>query len=170
MGSVVVTGSGRNKYVLLVILILFLVAGGISIGFLLGKSTSTDDQLIDLLGEPKKIGRIDAASFNFTVANSAIERQRGLSGLAPLPPTDAMLFVFQSPGIECLWMKEMKFNIDIMWFDQYKKMIDIELNVSKDSYPQKFCPEKPAVYAVEVTAGVAEKNQLNVGDTLDIEL
>lgn len=146
------------------------MAGGISIGFLLGKSTTPDNQLVDLLGEPKKIGRIDAGSFNFTVANSAIERQRGLSGMSPLPPTDAMLFVFEKPGIECLWMKDMNFNIDIMWFDQNKRMIDQELNVSKDSYPQKFCPEKPALYVVEVTAGVAEKNQLNIGDVLDIAL
>lgn len=162
--------SARNKYILLIILILFLVAGGVSIGYILGQATSTDDQVGDLLSEPKKIGRIDAGNFNFIIANSAIEQQRGLSRMSPLPPTDAMLFVFNEPAKECMWMKDMKFNIDILWFDENKKLIYQALNVSKDSYPQEFCPDKPAKYVVEMTAGVAEKNQINIGDTLEVEL
>ena len=170
MGSVVVIESARNKYILLAILIFFLVVGGVSLGYLLSQATPTDERVSNLLAGPKKIGRIDAGSFNFTIADSAAERQRGLSGMSSLPPTDAMLFVFDSPGKECMWMKDMRFNIDILWFDEDEKLIYQELNVSKDSYPQNFCPDKPAKYVVEVSAGVAEKNQINIGDKLDIEL
>lgn len=170
MGSVVVIESARNKYILLIILVLFLVAGGVSIGYILGQTTSTDDRLHNLLSDPKKIGRIDAGNFNFTLADSAIERERGLSNMSQLPPTEAMLFIFDSPAKECMWMKDMRFNIDILWFDENKNLIYQELNVSKDSYPQKFCPDKPAKYVVEMTAGVAEKNQINIDDKLDIEL
>lgn len=162
--------SARNKYILLAILIFFLVAGGVSLGYLLSQATPTDERVNNLLAGPKKIGRIDAGSFNFTIADSAAERQRGLSGKSALPPTDAMLFVFEAPAKECMWMKDMKFNIDILWFDENKILTYQQLNVSKDSYPQNFCPDKPAKYVVEMTAGVAEKNQINLGDKLDIEL
>jgi uncharacterized membrane protein (UPF0127 family) len=64
----------------------------------------------------------------------------------------------------------MKFSIDILWFDENKNLVYEKRNVSPETYPESFCPDLPTKYVAEVTAGVAEKNQIKLGDHLDIEL
>lgn len=117
-----------------------------------------------------KIGRIGEGYFNFEIADENDERVQGLSGKDPLAETEALLFVFDRNDIHCFWMKDMKFNIDILWFDENKKLVYEKRNVSPDSYPANFCPNVPTKYVVEVGAGVAEKNYIKLGDVLDIEL
>lgn len=116
------------------------------------------------------LGRVGEGYFNFELANTNAKRTQGLSGRDPLPVTDAMLFVFDETGQHCFWMKDMKFNIDILWFDANKKLVFEKRNVTPDTYPQNFCSDVPTKYVVEVTAGVAEKNQIKLGTNLDIEL
>ena len=116
------------------------------------------------------IGRIGEGYFNFEIADTIDKRQQGLSGKDALADTDAMVFVFNEPGNHCFWMKDMKFSIDMLWFDADKKLVYEKRDVSPDTYPQSFCPDKPAQYVVEVTSGVADKNQIQLGDSLDIEL
>lgn len=117
-----------------------------------------------------KIGRIGEGYFTFELANTAEKRTLGLSGRDKLQDTTAMLFTFDQPSTHCIWMKDMKFNIDIMWFDENKVLIFEKRNASPESYPERFCPEQSAKYVVEVSAGVAEKNQIKLGSILDIEL
>lgn len=117
-----------------------------------------------------RIGRIGEAYFNFELADTEIKRTQGLSGREPLSDTEAMVFVFDSESRHCFWMKDMKFNLDILWFDSNKKLVFEKRNVAPDTYPQNFCSDVPSRYVVEVTAGVAEKNQIQMGSTLDIEL
>jgi len=64
-----------------------------------------------------------------------------------------MLFVFENPGIHGIWMKDMKFPIDIIWLDKDMSVISKELNVSPDTYPQVFYPSREAYYVLEVKAG-----------------
>ncbi len=117
-----------------------------------------------------KIGRIGEGYFNFEIADDARERTQGLSGRDSLADTEALLFVFETTDNHCFWMKDMKFNIDILWFDENKKLVYEKRDVSPASYPKNFCPNMPTKYVAEVTAGVAEKNQIQHGSVLDIEL
>lgn len=116
------------------------------------------------------LGRVGEAYFNFEVADTGAKRTLGLSGRDPLPATDALLFVFDTYDTHCFWMKDMKFAIDILWFDADKKLVYEKRNVTPDTYPTSFCPDVPVQYVVEVTAGVAEKNQIKLGSVLDVEL
>ncbi|MBA3758466.1 DUF192 domain-containing protein [Candidatus Saccharibacteria bacterium] len=129
-----------------------------------------EQQVATQLGNEKIIGRIGSGYFNFELANSPTERNQGLSGRQPLKSTEGMIFAFDEPGQSCFWMKDMKFNLDILWFDENKKLIYEKHDVSPDTYPESFCSDIPAKYVVEVTAGVATKNQIKLGDKLDIEL
>lgn len=116
------------------------------------------------------VGRIGEGYFNFEVADTDTERIQGLSGRTSLSGTDALLFVFDTAGKHCFWMKDMKFNIDIMWFDANKKLVHEKRNVAPETFPESFCPDVAAKYVVEVSAGVAEKNQVKLGSVLDVEL
>lgn len=99
-------------------------------------------------------------------ANTPEQRAQGLSGRDQLPVGHGMLFNFPAPGVQCFWMKDMRFAIDMIWLDANNKIVTIKSNAMPDSYPESFCPNSEASKVIELPAGTAERNQLNVGNTL----
>lgn len=98
------------------------------------------------------------------------DRMRGLSNREYLSYNEAMLFVFPDAGMHGIWMKEMRFPIDIIWLDEQQMVITIESNVSPDSYPTVFNPVTPAKYVVEVNAGWAMQNEVDIKTKLNFKL
>jgi len=92
--------------------------------------------------------------------------ERGLSGRLSMPEDQGMLFIFDEPGKQCFWMKGMKFALDIIWLDEYKKVVTLKESVQPDSYPDSFCPSALAQYVIEVNAGVADKAYVSEGSQL----
>jgi uncharacterized membrane protein (UPF0127 family) len=122
------------------------------------------------------IGRLDGTSVKVGSERLQLERvstpearEKGLSGRNSLPKDQGMLFVFAAPSQYCLWMKDMKFNIDIIWLDPAKKVIKIEENVAPSTYPNTFCPDKDAQYVIEVNAGVAKTTGIKLGAQLNVQ-
>ncbi len=95
--------------------------------------------------------------------STPVALERGLSGRASLPGDSAMLFVFERPGKQCFWMKDMNFALDIIWLDATKRVVYLALDISPETYPKTFCPDQDAAYVVEVNAGRAQKNGVKVG-------
>ncbi|MBW3568736.1 DUF192 domain-containing protein [Candidatus Parcubacteria bacterium] len=92
-------------------------------------------------------------------------RVKGLSDREGLPDNTGMLFVFEAPAEQCFWMKDMRFDIDIIWTNQAKQIIKIEKAVSPDSYPKSFCAEDTK-YVLEFDGGFAEEYGLKTGTRL----
>ncbi len=134
------------------------------------QTDSNNQPIAQESAEKTTVGRIGDGYFNFEVADSPFERQQGLSGRQPLPLSDALLFVFDEPGKHCIWMKDMQFNIDILWFDNQKRLVYEKRYISPDTFPQSFCPDDDTLYVVEMTAGAADNNQIKLGDKLEIAL
>jgi uncharacterized membrane protein (UPF0127 family) len=61
-------------------------------------------------------------------------------------------------------MKDMKFPIDMIWFDEKKQVVHVEESAQPDSYPESFCPPVDAKYILEVPAGSARAWSLASGD------
>jgi|SRR3989344_4381612 len=110
--------------------------------------------------------KIDGAIINIEIADTDEERNRGLSGRESLSESSGMLFTFDKPGLHGIWMKDMKFPIDIAWIDAQKTVIGVEKNVSPDTFPQVFYPPSDALYVLEVSAGTFEKNHIDIGETV----
>jgi uncharacterized membrane protein (UPF0127 family) len=89
------------------------------------------------------------------VADTDGSRHRGLSGRPGLAQGEGMFFVFPSAGYWGMWMKDMRFAIDILWVDSGGTNVHIESNVSPATYPQVFEPPAPARYVLELPAGFA---------------
>src|SRR5687768_10279440 len=53
---------------------------------------------------------------------------KGLSIKDGLAENEAMLFVFGNEAEHIIWMKDMKFPIDIIWIDSDKTIVHIEHN------------------------------------------
>lgn len=113
---------------------------------------------------------INGHRFNVEIAAKEASRQQGLSGRRVLAEGDAMLFLFDTADTQCFWMKDMQFNIDIVWINTDEKVAYIEKNVTPQTYPRSFCPSVPANKVVELASGVSEKVGIRVGDKLTIKL
>lgn len=100
------------------------------------------------------------------VADDEAERTSGLSGRDGLNANRAMLFIFEEPGIHSIWMKDMKFPIDIVWLDSEKKVIAIERNVAPDTYPKVFGSKDKSLFVIELAEGQASKLGVRISQKL----
>lgn len=87
------------------------------------------------------------------LADTPAERERGLSGKESLPEGHGLLFIFDKPDLYGFWMKEMNFPIDVVWLDESMVVVDIEKNVTPDSFPHIFYPPRPVKYVLETNVG-----------------
>ncbi len=109
--------------------------------------------------------RIGQRVFTVQVANTEALKEKGLSGQKSLGVDGGMLFVLDTPGTYTFWMKDMLFPLDIIWFDQNKKVVHIEQNLPPSTYPQSFGGEVISQYVLEVSAGTVGLSGINIGDS-----
>lgn len=110
-----------------------------------------------------------------TISRTLEERRAGLGGRESLEINRGMLFVFDTSDNWAIWMKGMKFPIDIIWIGEDKKIVSIAQNVvmqpgKKDSELATYKPSGPARYVLEINAGLANANGLTVGDMVNFSL
>lgn len=89
---------------------------------------------------------------------------QGLSGRKFLPEQEGMIFIFEEPDYYSFWMKDMNFEIDIIWIDKNKKIVDLSKNISPETWPNYFQPEREVKYVLEVTGGFVKSNEIKVGE------
>lgn len=103
-----------------------------------------------------------------TIADTPLLREKGLSGRKALASNEGMLFVFSEPGFHGFWMKDMLFSIDIIWFDQNRRIVDVWERATPASYPKVFTPRVSAQFVLEVPAGFFLDHSLKIGDIVEI--
>ncbi|MDQ4072853.1 MAG: DUF192 domain-containing protein [Thermoproteota archaeon] len=97
------------------------------------------------------------------------EQSKGLSVKNSLKENEGMLFVFDIPSKHSFWMKDMKFPIDIIWISQQNKIVHIERNLQPCILfllCKSYIPNSEALYVLEVVANFTDKNNINIGDTV----
>ncbi len=102
------------------------------------------------------------------VADTKSSRELGLSGRSQMNINEGLLFVFDVPGKYGFWMKDMLYALDIVWINQNGVVVEIERNVTPESYPKTFMNKSPASYVLELNGGVAEKQGLYIGSKIKI--
>jgi len=98
-------------------------------------------------------------------------RMRGLSGRPGLAPEEGMLFLFETPRIQSFWMKDMRFEIDILWIRD-GRIVGITPNLPLPKSPRElpqFASPVPCDVVLEVRAGAAKHWGLLLGDSVRIE-
>ncbi|HYG83369.1 MAG TPA: DUF192 domain-containing protein [Verrucomicrobiae bacterium] len=104
------------------------------------------------------------------IARSEQERANGLSKVSSLKANEGMVFVFDKDDLWSVWMKGMRFSIDVIWLDKDKKVVHIVKNISPDTYPGTFKPKNPARYILEVPAGTVDAKNITIGKQASFEL
>ena len=100
------------------------------------------------------------------IADSPKERSKGLSGREELPENRGMLFVFDNDAKHSIWMKDMKFNIDAVWLDENKHVVDVNKNLVPSSYPKNYSPKTNARYILELPSGQVDARNIAIGTQL----
>lgn len=103
------------------------------------------------------------------VADTEFLHEKGLSGRASLPDGEGMWFAYRQNGIYSFWMPDMRFPIDIIWFDENFRVVYMQKNAAPESYPYVFTPDVSARYVLEVPAGFVKKYTVSVGDTVFVQ-
>ncbi len=108
--------------------------------------------------------KIGGSEFAVTIARTEAERQKGLSSTERLPDGSAMLFVFPSDAKWGIWMKDMRYAIDILWLDADKKIVHLVHDARPDSYPETtFEPASDSRYVIELPSGTIKAAGLAKG-------
>lgn len=115
---------------------------------------------------------INDKRFNLEIANTENEKAIGLAKYTNIEDDFAMYFPFSKKGYYNFWMKDMKFPIDILYLDN-EKIVAIFKNVpdpkSANEKLNIYKPEKPANGVLELKAGISDKYQFKLGDSVKIK-
>lgn len=92
---------------------------------------------------------------NVEIVTTPDAMARGLGGRAKLGKNEGMLFDFKHEGLHRFWMKDMQFDLDLIWLNEAGTVVYIAQNLkpcTPDACPL-YIPTQTATYVLEVNAG-----------------
>ena len=95
------------------------------------------------------------------VALAAAERAKGLMFRPTLGPSQGMVFLFDEPAVQCMWMRNTLIPLSVAFIDDDGRVINVE-----DMAPQtetNHCASRPARYALEMNKGWFAKHGIGAG-------
>jgi uncharacterized membrane protein (UPF0127 family) len=117
----------------------------------------------------------DKISLKLEVADTPQAREKGLSQRKDIGEFDGMLFVFPEESYQTFWMKDMNFDLDIIWVDSGGEVMQIDKQVSANTYNAanpdsslRYRSSHPIMYVMELESGMADKLGLRVNSKLSI--
>jgi uncharacterized membrane protein (UPF0127 family) len=108
--------------------------------------------------------------YTFEVVNTSFGKTQGLSGRDEIG-SDGMLFVFSRPDYHGIWMKDMKFDLDLIWILDVK-VVDIAKGIPAPQTQEDalnlpiYRPKQKANLVIEVEAGFVERERVDLGAKL----
>ena len=140
-----------------------------------GMLTLPTDVKLESVEFPRGTIKLGDQILEVQIADSDSLRVRGLMFQDELPYDEGMLFVFDESGTRPMWMLNMQFNLDVIWFDENANVVAIEKNVPlcQTTIEVVACRENGvsgdnAKYVLEVTAGFVDKFNITENSKLEI--
>ena len=111
-------------------------------------------------------------TFSVEIADTREKQALGLMFRDSMPADAGMIFLFPNEAPRSFWMKNCRIPLDIMYFDKDMKMVSISANTPPCRVER--CPNYPstgpAMYVLELNAGVASELGVGPGDQLTLRL
>ena len=133
--------------------------------------------LIFLLAGCPKINdtvTIKGTRFTVEVVDDDQSRAMGLMYRKSMDDDAGMLFIFEDAQPRAFWMKNTLIPLDILYFDQNRRLVSISANTPPCKNTTTRCPSypsgKPTKYVLEINAGLSEQHGFEPGDELIMEL
>jgi uncharacterized protein len=107
------------------------------------------------------------AELAFTDAN----RSRGLMFRENMPADAGMLFIFPELEVHSFWMKNTLIPLDILWLNERKEVVYlVTAQPCKKEPCDHITPLQKARYVLEVNAGFAKKNKIEMGSQMEFTI
>ena len=140
-----------------------------------GMLTIPADVKLEYVEFPRGTIKLDDKILEVQIADTEPLRVRGLMFQDELPYNEGMLFVFEGSETRPMWMLNMQFNLDVIWFDENANVVAIEKNVPQciTTVEVVACRENGvsgdnAKYVLEVTAGFVDKFNITENSKMEI--
>ena len=118
---------------------------------------------------------VDDNLIQVQIADNEPRRVSGLMFQETLPMDQGMLFIFDEPGTRGMWMLNMQFALDIIWFDENGKVVSIQTDVPPCKTPLEVmsCDSESvtadnAQYVLEMTSGAITQYGINEDSKMEI--
>jgi uncharacterized membrane protein (UPF0127 family) len=112
----------------------------------------------------------DGVELVVELAVTPLQRSRGLMFRDELPAGQGMLLVFPDTGFRSIWMKNVRFPLDLIWLDRSHRVVHFEKNVPPCA--KEPCPDyhslRKAASVLELNAGAVETLGIQLGHQLEI--
>ena len=112
-----------------------------------------------------KVSGEDVVTLDIEFAETDYERETGLMHRTSMEDNQGMLFIFSAEFPRNFFMKNTHIPLDIIYLDSNKKIVKFQENavpLDETGLPS----EIPAMYVLEVNAGLADKWLLEIGDAI----
>ncbi len=128
---------------------------------------------IEQINFPRGTISLDGKFLEVQIADDNERRTRGLMFQEQLGYDEGMIFDFERDGVYSLWMPNMQFPLDILWFDSEGHVVHIEENVPPCNTAKMPCPTVKnsgtlAFYVLELAAGYVQMFDITADSVLEI--
>jgi len=108
--------------------------------------------------------KLDEKFIEVQIADTLERQKTGLMFQDTLPYDQGMLFAYDEPGERSMWMMNMQFHLDLIWFDEKGNVVEITKNVPPCKTPLEVmaCQTESVSannvkYVLEATSGFVDK-------------
>jgi len=150
-----------------------IAAAAVIIG-IVGMLSIPSDSKLESVEFPRGTIKVDDIVLEVQIADTGPRQVRGLMFQDQLPYDQGMIFVYNEPGVYSLWMINMQFPLDMIWFDENGSIVHIEKNIPPCKKPieimacQSIVPSEDALYILEITAGFIDEFNITKDSKLSI--
>ena len=107
----------------------------------------------------------EAHRFEVELALTPERRRRGLMHRRELAPDAGMLFVFDAPGVQAMWMRNTPLSLDMLFFGDDGALLGVARDAAPHS-PRQILSPPDTRYVLELRAGAARSLGLGPGARL----
>lgn len=101
------------------------------------------------------------------VASDDAKRARGLMNRKTMAPDGGMLFLYPSPRIIAMWMKNTQMPLDIIYIDEsWTIAYMVERAMPHDLTPRS--SQTPIIAALEIHGGMIKTHSIDIGNTVTV--
>jgi uncharacterized membrane protein (UPF0127 family) len=158
----------RKSAVLIPVIVAAVAIGGLGLAFM---PQDVRERSADF---PKGTVRINDDVVTVEIAQTTAEKQRWMTFRQDRLPLDtAMLLKYDNPDLYEIWMLNVEYNLDLIWFDGGGNAVYIREDVPPcdhvlDQVSCTYKPTQPALYIVAGTAGFADAHGIELGSKMTI--
>ena len=158
----------RKSTVLIPVIIAAVAVGALGIAFVPPEIRDRDTAF------PKGTVRIDDDVITVEIAETAAQQQRWMTFRQDRLPLDtAMLIKYDRPDLYEVWMLNIEYNLDLIWFDENGNAVYLKKDVPPctnvvETVSCTYKTTKQALYVMAATSGFIDEHNIDVGSKMTI--